>query len=123
MRITLALLLSLLGCAGKLPVREVSVRMDAPDGGWSISILEAYRVGDEIWVISELSRAPGMAIQAITPVSDRIRLEGPELPVRHFVVGKTWSWPGEEDVTYLGDRSEIENRLARGRLLYRRAGA
>ncbi len=120
MRITIALLLSLLGCAGKQPVREISIQMEAPDGGWSISIVEAYRVGDEIWVISELSRASGMAVQAITSVSDRIRLEAPDLPVRHFVIGKTWGWTGEEAVTYIEDLSEVADRLERGTLLYRR---
>jgi hypothetical protein len=120
MRITMALFLSLLGCAGKQPVREISIQMETPDGGWSISIVEAYRVGDEIWVISELSRASGMAVQAITSVSDRIRLEAPDLPVRHFVIGKTWGWTGEEAVTYIEDLSEVADRLERGTLLYRR---
>lgn len=71
--------------------KEVTVQIDAPDSGWSIRILQAKRVNDEIWVLSALEHAGGISTMVVTPVSDSAFVDAPpELVVRHFVLNKTW---------------------------------
>jgi zinc protease len=101
-------------------MRDVVVRMAAPDTGWAIKIREIYQVNEEIWVISSLNRRQGMAAQSITNVSDAISMSLPEMPVKHFVLGKTWKWRNNEPYTILKGLDEIKADLESGRLLYKK---
>ena len=116
-----ALLFSLAGiasCSGE-ESREITVEIQAPDGGWSISIEKVYRVEEELWVISRLQRSPGMAIQQITTVSDRVEVAAPtHLTVRHWILGKTWNWENETDARFISSLDSLEEALQDAQLIY-----
>jgi hypothetical protein len=105
----LLLLLPLLGCSSDqnsnrsqaMKPREFRVSLQAPDGGWSVQIQRVAQVGEEIWVLAQLQRSSGMAIQAITEVEDSVSAEAPPLPERVFVSGKTWGWENEQSYEFV----------------------
>jgi len=101
--------------------RDIEVKMQVPDMGWKIRINEIHQKGEELWVISSLNRHPGMAGQAISIVSDKIHMDLPGIPVRHFVLGKTWNWKNREPYTFIKDMTEIQDDLKDGQLFYRRS--
>ncbi len=105
--------------------REVAVSVQTPDPGWEIAIEEIHVVGDELWVLSKLNRDPEiMAPQVISEAEDRVEVEAPDYPVRHYVSGKTWQWepdgPGAE-VVFIEDRGEIEGELEKAIRIFERA--
>lgn len=99
--------------------REISVALEVPDAGWSIGIEGVYRVGDELWAVSRLTRSGGMAAQVISTVQDSARVRAPAgLPVRHFVIGKTWNWENDVPYTFIESREEITQELRGAEKLY-----
>ena len=101
--------------------REISVALTVPDAAWEISIDEVYQVNNEIWVISTVSRNPDiMGAQVISVVKDSVKCTAEDLPVKHFVIGKTWNWSNKEPTTFINTRKELEQDLKQGHLLYKR---
>lgn len=100
--------------------REITVSLKVPDGGWSVSIEEIYQVDSELWVISGLSRREGMAIQMICTASDTGVVMAPDLPIKHFILGKTWNWKNEEAYTFLKERKAIAGKLKKASRLYKK---
>lgn len=101
--------------------KNISVSVKVPDGGWKISIDKIYMVQNEFWVVSRLSRKEGMAVQMISTISDSVAANIKNLPVKHFVLGKTWNWPNKEPYTFLNDLKTIEKKLREGKLMYSRS--
>jgi len=99
--------------------RNIEVKMQVPDMGWKIRINEIHQKGGELWVISSLRRHAGMAGQAISTVSDKIHMDLPDIPIKHFILGKTWNWENREPYTFIKSMDEIKGSLEDGRLLYR----
>jgi hypothetical protein len=106
-------------CAGK----GITVILTVPDSAWKIAIDAVYQVRDVIWVVSTVSRDPNaIGLQVISTVRDSVEVDAlGELPVKYFVVGKTWNWDNKEGYTFLKSRKEIETDLQSGKLLYPRA--
>lgn len=96
--VTFAAAIVLLGCLTPAPsMKEIEVQVTAPDPAWEISIEEVFEMDDHLAAISRLSRDPdAMAAQVITPIEASVSVAAPDLPVKHFVLGKTWDW-AEED--------------------------
>jgi len=106
------------GAAGK----EITVSLAVPDPTWSIVINEVYTVGNELWVISIVSQNPDMmGAQVISTVQDSLKLEVPDLPVKNFIIGKTWAWKNTEPYTFIPDLKQIEKELKSGNRLYPKA--
>ncbi|ETW99238.1 MAG: hypothetical protein ETSY1_15780 [Candidatus Entotheonella factor] len=101
-------------------IQEITVSVMVPDLGWRVSIREVFVVGRELWVISALSRGEGMAGQMMTTVTDGVSLAAPPLPIKHFIVGKTWGWENTEPYTFLSDTHAIASRLRQGQRLLSR---
>jgi len=100
---------------------EIAVELTVPDAAWKVTIDEVYRVGDELWVISTIFRDPDvMGVQVISTVRASLKLDAPELPVKHFVTGKSWDWQNHEPYVFIDDRLQIDDKLKEGSLLYRR---
>ena len=100
--------------------REITVTLTVPDAAWEISIDEVYEVKNEIWVISTVSRNPDiMASQVISIVKASVKFVAPDLPVKRFIVGKTWGWKNEEPYTFIKDLKELDRELKNGKLLYK----
>jgi len=99
---------------------EIAVELTVPDATWAIRIDEVRRVGDELWAVSTVSRDPEvMGAQVISTVRASLRLDAPDLPVKHFVMGKSWDWPNPEPYVFISQLAQIQGDLNSGELLYR----
>ena len=96
----------------------VSVQLTVPDGGWKIRIDRVYQTPTHLLAVSKLERNPGLAIQVISQAKDSVKVKAQKLPVRHFVLGKTWNWPNQEPVTFLSDPKELPKPIAGAKLVF-----
>jgi len=96
----------------------VSVQLGVPDGGWKIRIDQVYQTPTHLLAVSKLERSPGPAIQVISQVKDSVKVKAPKLPVRHYVLGKTWNWLNKEPVTFLSDPKELSKKVAGAKLVF-----
>ena len=102
--------------------KEITVRLTVPDAAWAIAIDEVHCVGNELWIISTVSRNPDlMGAQVISTVQASLKLAVPDLPLRYFVIGKTWNWKNEEPYTFIENLTQIEKALKSGKLLFKTA--
>jgi len=101
--------------------REITVTLTVPDAAWAIAIDEVHEVEDEIWVISTVSRDTSMmGAQVISIVKASVKFAAPDLPVKHFIIGKTWGWKNEEPYTFINNIKKLESKLKSGKLIYKR---
>ncbi len=101
-------------------ITNITVELTVPDAAWTLAIEEVYKVENEIWVISRLSRPAGvMGIAVISKVRDSVGI-APDLPVKHFIIGKTWGWENKEPCIFIEDLKEIEKDLKVESRLYKR---
>ena len=102
-------------------VVDITVELTVPDAAWTIAIDEVHKVGDELWVVSTVSRDPEiMGAQVISTVRASLKLDAPDLPVKHFVMGKSWNWQNQEPYVFIRQAVQIQGDLQSGELLYRR---
>lgn len=99
---------------------EISIRLMVPDAGWSVSIEKVCKVGEELWAVSQLHRSEGVAAQIISTIHAKQKIRAPELPIRHFVIGKTWKWKNKEGYTFIKDQKEIKEQLKSAILIWKR---
>lgn len=102
--------------------QAVAVRLDTPNAGWAISIDAIYQTDESLVVISKLENTSDMAAQVITTVSDTIHIAAPEeaLPVRHYVLGKTWEWGANKDYTFIESMDAFGAALERATEIYKK---
>jgi len=100
----------------------VSVQLTVPDGGWKIRIVQVYQNSTHLLAFSKLERHRGPAIQVISQAKDSVKIPSPKLPVRHFVLGKTWNWPNKEPYTFLSGTKEISKKVAGAKLVFQMSG-
>ncbi len=96
----------------------VSVQLTVPDGGWKIRIDRVYQTPTHLLAVSKLERNPSLAIQVISQAKDSVKVKAPKLPVRHFVLGKTWNWPNQEPYSFLSDPEELTKPIAGAKLVF-----
>jgi len=96
----------------------VSVQLMVPDGGWKIRIVQVYQTPTHLLAVSKLERGPGPAIQVISEVEDSVKVPALELPVRHYVLGKTWKWPNQKPHTGFPNSKELSKRVAGAKLIF-----
>jgi hypothetical protein len=96
----------------------VSVQVTVPDGGWKIRIVKVYQTSTHLLAVSELERSQGLAIQVISQVKDSVKIKATKLPVRHFVLGKTWNWTNKEPYAFLSDPKELSKKVAGAKLVF-----
>ena len=90
----------------------ITVRLDAPDAGWRLQIESIHRDSENIVVYSQLSRDPDyMSAQVISTLADTVKIDlcHSDLPVRHYISGKTWDWGDTGEYTFI-DSSEINSQ-------------
>ena len=113
--------LVLLSCATTAGAgeKEITVKLTVPDTAWTVAIEEVYNVESELWVISAVSQNPDvMGAQVISTVQASVKMAAPDLPVKHFIIGKTWAWENTEPYTFITDLKPIEKELQAGKRLY-----
>jgi len=114
-------MLGLLLCAVSVNAadKDISVKLTVPDTTWTIAISEVHKVGNELWVISTVSQTPNiMGAQVICTVQASLKLAAPDLPVKMFIIGKTWNWENSEPYTFINDLKERDKELKSGKRLY-----
>lgn len=99
--------------------REIQIEITVPDTTWAVGIDQVVQVDQEIWVVATLRQDPGMmGAMVISTVKDSVKVEVEDLPVKYFVLGKTWNWENEEPYTFLKDLKRIKEPLGSGKRLY-----
>ena len=122
MKILMVLWLALSAITAGAEEKQLEVQLTVPDSAWKISIDSVHQVNQEIWVVSTVSRDPDlMGAQVISTITATVNIDADDLPVKHFVIGKTWNWENEENDTFIKDQKQIEKDLATGKVLYQRA--
>jgi hypothetical protein len=96
----------------------ISVQLTVPDGGWKIRIDQVYQTPTHLLAVSKLERGQGLAIQVISQTKDSVKVKAPKLPVRHYVLGKTWNWTNKEPYTFLSDPKELSKEGAGAKLIF-----
>lgn len=100
---------------------EITVKLTVPDTAWVISIDEVRKVNNEIWVISKVSKNPDvMGAHVISTIEASAVIDPVDLPVRHFIIGKTWDWENEEPYTFIKSIEKLESNLKDSELLYKK---
>ncbi|WPJ96366.1 pitrilysin family protein [Coraliomargarita algicola] len=101
----------------------ITVRLDVPDAAWRIHIDQIYRTSESIVVLSQLSRdSDAMAAQVISTAADTVKIapNEAELPVRHYILGKTWDWGDTGEYTFIESMDPIRSIFNASELLYKR---
>ena len=97
------------------------MRLDAPDAGWRLQIESIHRDSENIVVYSQLSRDPdNMSAQVISTVADTVKIDlsHSDLPVRHYISGKTWGWGDTGEYTFIDSPEIISQVLQTSDLLF-----
>lgn len=100
--------------------RTITPEVEVPSGGYDLVIQGVHVVDDELWVVSRLEEVALDAPAETSRVSDRIVLNAPDMPVRHFIVGERPESSFNEQYTFLNNRDEIAPELSAGRQIYDR---
>jgi hypothetical protein len=101
--------------------KTIAVEVMTPDGAWEIKIEEIRQVQQELWVFARVVRPEGaIAAMMHSAASDQISGRFPDLPLKVFVVGKTWTWANEEPVEWLANSSALAEKRRQGKRLWRR---
>lgn len=103
--------------------RTITAEVEVPSGGYNLGIQEVYAVNNELWVISRLEETDPNAPRATTRIADRIVINAPSIPVRHYIVGDRPSGVFNEQYEFVGNRQQILPQLEAGRQLYDRGAA
>lgn len=101
--------------------KMIEVQLAVPDSAWTLAIETVHQVNRELWVVAALARDPTrMGAQAITTRRATVTITATDLPVKIFVLGKTWTWANRESIRFIADLTTIEKALHSGTSLYRR---
>lgn len=99
--------------------KSVTVRIDTPNAGWKIDIEKIYRDMNQFIVISRLKQEEPAAAKVITTVADSAEIpNGIDLPLRHYVLGKTWKWGDTGKYTFIDSMDDISAPLREASLIY-----
>ena len=101
--------------------RTITPEVEVPSGGYDLSIQGVYAIDNELWVVSSLEEVDTEAPEAAVRVSDRVVLNAPDMPIRHFIVGERPDAAFNEQYTFINSREEISSELNAGRQLYDQA--
>ena len=96
----------------------VSVQLKVPDGGWKIQIVKVYQTRTHLLAVSELKRQQGLSIQVISEIKDSVKVRASKLPVKHYILGKTWNWQNKEPYSFVSGQKELAKHIAGARLVY-----
>lgn len=98
--------------------RTVTVEVEVPSGGYDLDIQGVYAVNNELWVVSRLEEENPNAPKARVRVADRIVINAPNMPVRHYIIGERPTSSFNEQYTFIDSRQQIAAQLESGRQLY-----
>ena len=108
---------------GSNDTRAIHVRLDVPDASWTIAIEKIYRTRESLVVISQLRRPKdALGAQVISTVSDSVNIPAAtsDLPIRHYILGKTWNWGAAPEYSFIDSTEAFGGGLDTAELLYSR---
>lgn len=95
---------NLVTIAEEAPTVSATITIDTPTPGWELDTYFVYQVGDELWCLHQLTPPEGPVAQMLSSTSTEFTFVPPtntDLPLKHFVVGKTWNWNANPELTFL----------------------
>lgn len=85
----------------KMKKHELKVTFATPTPGYVAKISEVRVVGKELWAKVDVTAPDGIVAQVLSKTTAEATVEGPDLPVKYAVFGKTWKWENKEkDITF-----------------------
>lgn len=100
--------------------RTVDVEVEVPSAAYDLRIQRVYLLNDRYLVVSRLESPATPTRDEITRVTDHVVITGPELPVKHIIIGKKPNRRYNDRYVFVSERQEIEETLSSGQLLYDR---
>lgn len=92
--------------------RTVSVKCDAPATNYKIEIESVWRIGEELWVVSKITKIGDIGGAAITPLKDSVKVAADEdLKVKHYISGKSWNWWNGVDCEFIDSRAALLKKM------------
>lgn len=98
--------------------RTITTEVEVPSGGYDIEVEGVYALKNELWVVSRLQEENPNAPRARVRISDNIVINAPDIPVRHYIIGKRPKGNFNEKYTFIDSRQQIASQLKSGRRLY-----
>ncbi|MEM1328584.1 MAG: hypothetical protein AAGI23_21690 [Bacteroidota bacterium] len=106
--------------SGEKVERNIVVETEVQGQAADINIQEIYAVDNNLYVISTLNYMDKDIKDQKMRVSDQVVINASEdLNVKHYIVGEKPSRDFNGRYTYVNSRSDIENRLNNGKVIYR----
>ena len=93
---------------------HLEIGFQTPTPAWTLTPVAVYQVGSEHWCFFQLTPPEGMVAQVISTVSCAFGFESEstDLPAKHFVLGKTWSWDSNPEITFIDSMDSLKDALA-----------
>ena len=88
------------------------VHLSVPDTRWSIKIVNVVQTNSEIAVLCQLSQSDMMGMMVISEVVDAVEFTAQNLPIKYYILGKTWNWENHEGYSFMDIANE--ERLLNG---------
>lgn len=102
---------------GDTEERTLMVEADV-DQDANIDIEEVYTNGERIIVLAQLNKNGEMLQDETMRVSDQVVLNAPDLDVRYYIIGDRPEGLYNNRYKYISDRSEIQNLVQNGKVIY-----
>ncbi len=97
--------------------RTFTVNLSAPTPAWSVKISEVWVVGEEVWVLADLTQKKAdMVAQVVTPITDSVTVDAPDIEAVYYIIGKTGGWTPatSPDIKLILNKDQIAADLKNG---------
>lgn len=101
--------------------RTITAEVEVPSAGYNLEIQDVYAVNNELWVVSRLEEEDPNAAETTVRVADRIVINAPDMPVRHYIIGESGKSSFNQQYSFIDTREQISSQLESGRQLYGQA--
>ena len=103
-------------------METIAVSLDTPDAGWRIEIESVHQTSESLVVISRLQHSQTAAASVISTVSDSVQIPEIEkkLPIRHYILGKTWDWGAFPEYSFIESTDVFGTALDNAKLIYKK---
>ncbi len=96
-----------------------TITIQTPTPAWKLVPMMLYRTSENEYLCVHTLTAPdGMVAQMLSTTSNQISFQhsGSDNPViHHYILGKTWNWNGNPELTFIDSLDEIKDALADAR--------
>jgi hypothetical protein len=91
--------------------RTITTEIEVPTSGYNVEITGIYAVNNQLWSFLVSPKRIPMHLKATMRVSDRVVLNAPEMPIRHYVIGERPQGSFNQQYTFIDDRQAIASQL------------